>query len=136
MEREKHPENVSLSRAPTPVEDLTPVKAILEVGSGSDGILSPSEVGCIRSSSSQYLPASTIPLAESFSKPLLFQAIPCRKSRLFDVESKLSKKLTATIEQHEWQAMGVYDDEDLDKVMHHHTTAKQVALRIEGWTDE
>ena len=136
VEREKHPENVSLSRAPTPVEDLTPVKAILEVGSGSDGILSPSEVGCIRSSSSQYLPASTIPVVESFSKPLLFQAIPCRKSRLFDVESKLSKKLTAAVEQHEWQAMGVYDDEDLDKVMHHHTTAKQVALRIEGWFDQ
>jgi hypothetical protein len=77
-----------------------------------------------------------IPVAESFSKPLLFQAIPCRKSRLFDVESKLSKKLTAAVEQHEWQAMGVYDDEDLDKVMHHHTTAKQVALRIEGWSDE
>lgn len=137
VEREKHPENVSLSRAPTPVEDLTPVKVILEVGSGSDGILSPSEVvptSCIRSSSSQYLPvpASTISAAESFSKPLLFQAIPCRKSRLFDVESELSKKLSAAVELYEWQAMGVYDDEDLDKVMQHHTPAKQVALRIEG----
>jgi len=109
VEREKHPENVSLSRAPTPVEDLTPVKALEESGSS---ILSPSDViptAYIRSSSSQYLAAE-----QSFSKPLLFQAIPCHKSRL--VESKLSSKLTA-VELYEWQAMGVYDDEDLDKVV-------------------
>lgn len=118
VEKEKHPENVSLSRAPTPVEDLTPVKKTMEEreeeeGEGSGGILSPSDVvptGYLRNSSSQYL--STMIPAEPFSKPLLFQAIPCHKSRLVDVESKVNNKL----ELYEWQAMGVYDDEDLDKV--------------------
>ena len=118
VEKEKHPENVSLSRAPTPVEDLTPVKKTMEEREeeeeeGSGGILSPSDVvttGYLRNSSSQYL--STMIPAEPFSKPLLFQAIPCHKSRLVDVESKVNNKL----ELYEWQAMGVYDDEDLDKV--------------------
>ena len=104
---ERHPLDVGLPRGPTPIEDLSP--------QDTSGPHSHSP----QSSSSMYSPrpaditprlrpsSSKADGIAALAKPLLFQAVPIDSTELTP---------TGLPVPYEWQAMGVYDDEDLDEV--------------------
>lgn len=126
-----HPVDVGLIRGPTPVEDMTPVKDKEGKGSGSAqasagctgeaGVVEGMATarGCRRdndeapSTGSAHAarsgpgsgPGGGTAAKRASSKPLLFQAVDCGgKSRPNSLML-------------EWEAMGVYDDDDLSEVL-------------------
>ncbi len=124
---ERNPLDVGLPRGPTAVEDLVTPRGVprelsfhspLGAQSHSShnspgmGILSPSQVDTAQ----LHNVSSKASLQGELTKPLLFQAVLVNHD-----DSHSTGKRTAegkNVARYEWQAMGVYDDDDLDTVMH------------------
>jgi hypothetical protein len=90
---DRHPDHVGLSRGPTPAEDL---------------VATSSRHNSARDGANAITHLNNGPSA--LSKPTLFQVISRENRKL----SRASRKDASRV--FEWQAMGVYDDEDLTEV--------------------
>jgi hypothetical protein len=118
--QERHPLDVGLSRGPTPIEDLSN-PADLYSPRANLFLPSTAEPANLRPSGSKANGVVTL------VKPLLFQAVP---KEVPDIP-RPGKRSSGTAVRYEWQAMGVYDDEDLDEVRHLLCTLKLLCLSTE-----
>lgn len=126
---ERNPLDVGLSRGPTAVEDLvTPRTGPRELSFHSPlgahshsahnspgmGVLSPSQVDTAQ----LHHDSSKASLAGEITKPLLFQAVLSSPDDHSNSSSSMGKRTAdgKSVSRYEWQAMGVYDDDDLDAV--------------------
>jgi hypothetical protein len=103
--QDRHPQDVGLSRGPTPIEDLSN-PADLYSPRANLFLPSTAEPANLRPSGSK---ANGV---VALVKPLLFQAVPKEVSDI----PRPGKRSSSAAVRYEWQAMGVYDDEDLDEV--------------------